>query len=163
VTAGGFDPVALLEALTRHGVQFVIIGGIAARLLGSPTVTRDLDVCPSRSRKNLEQLAECLRELGARLRGVDDDVPFLLDARTLATGNNFTFATEAGDLDVLALPSGVAGYEALAANASPVDIDGVTVLVVDIDDLIRMKTAAGRPKDRVEVEILAALRDELGR
>jgi hypothetical protein len=160
LTTEGFDPLELLRVLVAHRVDFVLIGGVAARLHGSPSVTRDLDICFSRSDENLERLAGALRDLGARLRGVDGDVPFQVDAASLRAGGNFTFTTRAGALDVLSWPAGVSGCEELAANAHPVDLGGFSVRVVDIDDLIRMKRAAGRPKDRVEVEILVAVRDE---
>ena len=146
--------------LDRHGVAFVLIGGVAARLHGSPSLTGDLDICYNRRPENLERLAAALVELEARLRGVDDDVPFLLDARTLAAGSDFTFVTTAGPLDILGSPAGIRGYDELAVNAEHFDIGGVTVTVADLDDLIRMKLAAGRPKDRVGVEILGALREE---
>lgn len=142
-------------------MQFVVIGGIAARILGSPTVTRDLDICYARDPQNLERLAAVLRELHASLRGVEQEVPFQLDARTLAAGDHFTFVTDAGDLDILGTPSGVGGFDELARNAPELDLDGLRVKVASIDDLIRMKRAAGRPKDRVELEILGALRDEI--
>ncbi|HEX4820210.1 MAG TPA: hypothetical protein VFV00_08385, partial [Acidimicrobiales bacterium] len=154
-----FDPLAALKALREGGVDFVLIGGVAARLHGSPSLTRDIDICYDRDRENVERLADVLRHLHARLRG-DDEAPFLLDARTLLAGNNFTFVTDVGDLDVLGLPAGVDGYVELARSAELVDLGDVAVLVTTLDDLIRMKTAAGRAKDRAEVEILSALRDE---
>ena len=142
-------------------MQFLVIGGIAARILGSPTVTRDLDICYARDRQNLERLAAVLRELHASLRDVEQEVPFQLDARTLALGDHLTFVTDAGDLDIFGTPSGVGGFDELARNATEIDLDGLRVKVASIDDLIRMKRAAGRPKDRVELEILGALRDEI--
>jgi hypothetical protein len=160
MTAPPFDPLRVLNALGDAGVKFVLIGGVAARLHGSPTLTRDVDVCYARDTANVERLAAALGAVHARLRGVDDDVPFRLDARAIAAGANFTFITDLGDLDVLAAPAGVAGYEELAESAIVVDLGGTTVMVATIDDLIRMKLAAGRPKDRAEVEILAALKDE---
>jgi hypothetical protein len=105
-------------------------------------------------------LASVLGNLHARLRGVVDDVPFLLDARTLKAGGSFTFTTDVGDIDILAVPAGVSGFDELAKSAERVDLDGITVLVSTLDDLIRMKRAAGRAKDRAEVEILSALREE---
>jgi hypothetical protein len=160
--AAAFDPLGLLRALHDAAVEFVLIGGVAARLHGSPTVTRDLDICHSRDPANLERLAAMLVELHARLRGVDDDVPFMLDARTLNAGGNFTFSTDAGDLDVLAEPAGVDGYRGLISRAVVLDLGDLPVAVAALDDLIAMKQAAGRPKDRIEVEILSALRDEIG-
>ncbi len=157
-----FDPLRALRALAKAKVRFVLIGGVAARLHGSPSLTRDVDVCYARDVDNVDRLAQVLARLHARLRGVDDPVPFLLDSRTLLAGANFTFATDVGDLDVLAVPAGVGGYDELAANAERMDLEGLTVLVASLDDLMRMKRASGRAKDRAEVEILAALRDELG-
>jgi hypothetical protein len=98
-------------------VRFVVIGAFAGRLLGSPSLTRDLDICYARDRENLEALAAALRELHARLRGVHEDVPFRLDAKTLANGDSFTFVTDAGDLDILGTPSGTTGYDELARTA----------------------------------------------
>jgi hypothetical protein len=156
-----FDPLRALQALHHHRVRFVVIGAFAGRLLGSPTVTRDLDICYARDRANLEALAAALQDLHARLRGVDDDLPFRLDARSLAAGDGFTFITDAGDLDVMAIPAGTLGYDELARTAEQSNLGGLRVRVASIDSLIRMKRAAGRPKDLIEVEVLAALRDEL--
>jgi len=156
-----FDPIGALQALQRHGVGFVVIGGLAGRLWGSPTMTNDVDVCYDRDPANLERLAAALNELGARPRGVDEDVPFLLDAVTLAKGQNFTFTTDLCPVDVLGLPSGVKDFNELAVNAVEFDLgDGVVVEVCDLEDLMRMKRAAGRAKDRIELEVLAAVREE---
>ncbi len=156
-----YDPIAALAALTRGGVRFVVIGGLAGRFWGSPTVTSDVDICYEREPENLQRLAEVLVALGARLRGVDDDVPFLLDAATIQEGLNFTFTTSFGPLDILGMPAGVRGYDDLERNAVACDLgDGVVVRMCDLDDLIRMKEAAGRPKDRIELEVLAAVREE---
>ena len=161
---GRFDASAIVRMLQRHEVEFVVIGGIAGQLWGSPTITQDLDICYAREKTNLEHLAAALRELKAKLRGVKDDVPFRLDARTLSSGDTFMFTTDFGALDCLATPSGTSGYADLkqAAAAMPVG-GGLRVWVCSIDDLIRMKRAAGRTKDRLELEHLGALRDERGR
>jgi hypothetical protein len=164
VIEGGFDAGALVRALQRHKVDFVVIGGIAGQLWGSPTITQDLDICYAREKTNLENLAAALRELKAKLRGVKEDVPFRLDARTLFNGDSFTFTTNFGALDCLATPSGTSGYTDLrqAAEAMPVG-GGLRVWVCSIDDLIRMKRAAGRRKDLSALEELGALRDERAR
>jgi predicted nucleotidyltransferase len=152
----------VLRALSRGKVAFVLIGGVAARLHGSPSLTRDVDICYARDRQNVERLADVLRSLHARLRGADrHDLPFEPDAPTLLAGANFTFVTDVGDVDVLAVPSGVEGYVELEAHAERIELDDLTILVAALDDLIRMKRAAGRAKDRAELEILEALRDEL--
>lgn len=155
-----FDPLRALRILVEHEVRFVVIGGLAARLWGSPTVTNDLDVCYSRDPANLRRLAAALAELEARLRDVDEQVPFQLEARTLRAGDHFTFGTIAGNLDCLGTPAGTEGYDDLVRTAQELDLDDVRVSVAPVEDLIRMKRAAGRPKDRVELEILQALLEE---
>jgi hypothetical protein len=163
VSLPAFDPRHALRVLAAHEVRFVLIGGLAGRLWGSPTVTNDLDLCYARDRGNLERLSAALVELQARLRGVEDEVPYRLDAETLAAGDSFTFVTDAGNLDVRATPAGTQGFDDLARAATEMDLGDVTVRVVDVEDLVRMKRAAGRAKDLIEAEVLAALREELGR
>lgn len=128
-------------------------------LHGSTSVTRDLDVCYSRERTNLERLAAALHELGARLRGADMGLPFRPDAKTLKAGMNFTFETKHGSFDCLGEPSGNFNYDQLRPNAEELDLDGLRVRVASLDDLIRLKRAAGRAKDLIEVENLSALRE----
>lgn len=156
-----FDFFGLLKALVKHRVRFVIIGGVAAAALGSAQVTYDLDICYDRARDNLERLAAALQELGATLRGAPDDVPFLLDAETIQRGDHFTFNTRAGPLDILGTPAGSRGFEELMANAMEIDFEDLTAYVASVDDLIRMKLAAGRAKDRITLENLGGLRNEL--
>lgn len=154
-----FDPRPILGVLARHEVRFVVIGGIAASLQGSTTITNDFDICYARDKHNLERLVAALLEAGATLRGVREPVAFRLDARTLKAGLNFTFDTKYGPFDCLGAASGGFDYEQLVGNADPMDLVGTKVLVASLDDLIRMKRAAGRNKDLIEVENLSALRE----
>ena len=157
-----FDPIHILRRLQAHKVRFVLVGGLAAKAHGSPTLTVDIDICYARDRDNLERLAAVLGELGTTLRGAPPDLPFHPDRRTLERGDVFTFTTSYGDLDILGTPSGTSGFDDLNANAEDAVLDDdLVVRVASLDDLIRMKRAAGRPKDRVELEILGALRDEI--
>ena len=158
-----FDPAAILEILVRHDVRFVVIGGLAGNSWGSPSVTQDLDISYARDPRNLERLASALKEIGVALRGADPDLPFRADARTLRMGDHFTFATRYGPFDILGTPKGTAGFEELDRTAVERDVVGVRVRVVRVPDLVRMKVAAGRPKDLVEVEVLGALLEELER
>ena len=162
-TAPDFRPDEVVRLLGRHGVRYVLIGGLAAVTHGAPLVTQDVDVCHARDPDNLGRLAEALRQVHAELRGADPGLPFRLDAATLAKGDGFTFTTDVGWLDILATPAGTSGYEDLAPTADAYDLFGHRVLVASVDDLIRMKRAAGRPKDLLAAEELGALREELDR
>lgn len=153
-----FSPGALLEILGRHKVRFVVIGGIAGNAHGSTTATLDLDVCYARDTENIRSLAAALRELDLTLRGADANLSVRVDARTIRNGLNFTFDTRHGRLDCLGDASGYT-FEILAPNAEQADLGGIVVLVASLDDLIRMKRAAGRTKDLLEVENLSKLRE----
>jgi hypothetical protein len=158
-----FEYLDGLEMLVKHRVRFVLIGGVAANLRGSTTITNDLDVCYARDPDNLKRLMNALHELNARLRGAPADVPFKFDPKSLEMGDRFTFVTDVGGLDVLGHPSGIpGGYEELEAAADDMElVGGITVKVAALDDIIRMKRTAGRRKDLIEVEVLGALRDEI--
>jgi hypothetical protein len=160
-----FHPLTALQVLVNHGVRFVLIGGYAANLRGSPVITGDLDLCYARDARNLERLAAALIELEAALRGpgVPEDLPFIPDAKTLELGDHFTFMTSMGSVDIMGTPAGTSGFDDLDQGASDVDIEGMTVRVASLDDLIRMKRAAARPRDKEHLEWLKALRDVIER
>jgi len=147
----------MLTRLVERGVDFVVIGGVAALLHGSAQLTTDLDITYATDETNLEVLGEVLISLGARLRGVDDDVPFVPDGRTLRHTQILCLQTDAGILDVLAGPDGAPPYATLRTRAERHRIGELPVLVASIDDLIAMKRAAGRPKDLAAIEDLEAI------
>jgi hypothetical protein len=154
------DLRALLTPLVRHGVDFVLIGGMAGISHGSNYPSYDLDVVYARDRDNVARLVEALREIGVRLRGAPADLPFLLDARTIENGSNFTFVTPHGDFDILGQADGMPRYDELKAEAPVREILGLEVHVASIDHLIAMKRAANRPKDRLMVEEYIVIADE---
>jgi hypothetical protein len=161
--APDFQPDTLIRLLGRHGVAYVLIGGLAAVTHGAPLITQDIDVCYARDDPNLERLAEALADVHAELRGTEPGLPVRLDARMLRAGDAFTLSTDIGWLDLLGTPAGTAGYEDLARTADAYDLFGFRVLVASVEDLIRMKRAAGRPKDLLALEELGALREERAR
>ncbi|HEV7174926.1 MAG TPA: nucleotidyl transferase AbiEii/AbiGii toxin family protein [Solirubrobacteraceae bacterium] len=149
---------SLLRKLTAHGVDFVVVGGIAVIAHGSARVTRDLDICYATDQANLDALGAAMVELGARLRGVPDPVPFVPDGRTLRRTQILTLATDDGWIDLLAAPSGAPPYAQLRDRADRVIIGDVAIRVAALDDLEAMKRAAGRPRDLLDVEELEAIR-----
>lgn len=149
----------LLEILDRHGVDFVIVGGIAGNAHGSALATFDLDVAYARDDANLRRLVAALQEMGVTLRGAPDDLPFQLDERTLANGANFTFDSELGSFDILGAIEGIRDYESLRADAVMVALGDIGVRIASIDHLIAMKRKANRPKDQVAVEEYIVLAD----
>jgi hypothetical protein len=151
------DVERILRELTAGGVDYVIIGGVAALLHGSATFTQDLDIFYATDDANLEALGRVLVKLKATLRGVEEDVPFVPDARTLRSVEVLTLETRAGPLDVLARPDGTRSYAAVRRRAERLDLGKIAVLVASVDDLIAMKRAAGRPKDLIAIEELEAI------
>jgi hypothetical protein len=163
VNAAEFDPAPILHALEEHGVDFVVVGGLAGMAHGSRYPTNDTDVAYERGRENLERLATALRELSATLRGALPDVPFILDASSLANGANLTFDTTLGPLDILGDPAGAPRYETLRSDAVDTTLFGVRVRVASLDHLIAMKEAAGRPRDLLAASEYRVISDALRR
>jgi hypothetical protein len=158
-----YRPDEILEVLERHQVRYVVIGGLAAEIHGSPYITRDVDVTPARDRENFARLAAALRELEAKLRVPDLDAPLEvpLDERSFDQGTTWTYVTKHGNLDVALLPDGTKGYDDLRRGATREQLtDSVQVSVAALADVIRSKEAAGREKDRA---VLPALRQVLER
>jgi hypothetical protein len=157
-----FQPGEILAVLKRHGVDHVVIGGLAAALHGSPFVTTDVDVTPRRAKKNLERLSEALTELDARIRtgAVPEGVPFDHDADSLARVDLLNLTTRFGDLDISLDPVGTRGYEDLVRDATPFELGSVRVLVASLADVVRSKEAAGREKDRLVLPTLRRLLEE---
>jgi hypothetical protein len=143
----------MLAALRRHDVDFVVIGAVAAIAQGYPLTTRDLDVTPSTERTNVERLADALRELGALPRTPGEPVEFAIEARHLAKLPSWTLLTALGELDILFEPTGTQGYADLRRDALELTL-GVPVLVASLRDVIRMKEASHRDKDKAQLPAL---------
>jgi hypothetical protein len=145
-----FDPRRIVETLNRHHVDYVLIGGYAARLYGARRPTYDLDITPSTSLDNLHRLSMALRELdaGIRVDGLDERLPFDSSAESLQGMKILNLRTPAGDLDLTFTPAGFPdGYDGLQPGARLHSIGQISVQVADLDDVIKSKTAAARPKD----------------
>lgn len=151
----------ILKTLLDADVRFVVIGGLASQVHGSPSLTGDVDICFALDRDNLDRLSDALVSLAAVRRGIVEAVQAPLDRRSLRAGDVFTLSTRFGDLDLLAHPDPQLDFETLQSRSIAAEILGVQVRVAGLDDLMAMKRAAGRPKDRIELEILGALREEI--
>jgi hypothetical protein len=162
------DVAALVGSLERHGVEYLVVGGIAAQGYGAARPTKDFDCLVRREQANLDRLAVAMVELGARLRvgGLSDEearaLPVQMDGAMLAQNEISTWRTDAGDLDVLTnLPARDGrrlGYEDLVHRANIVQGDGFVVRAANLADIVASKEWADRPKDR---EALAELREIL--
>ena len=152
-----FQPERILTALHEYGVQFVVIGGYAAVVQGSPFPTSDVDVTPETSEENLQRLSDALRALDARARlpGEPAGLAFGHDATSLAAAIFWNLTTRYGDLDISFVPAGTQGYPDLVRGAITVELRGMRVPVASLADVIRSKDAANRDKDR---RVLATLR-----
>lgn len=156
-----FDTV--FGVLVRSGVEFIVIGGAAATIHGSARVTRDVDIVYRRTAENLRRMVDALSPFSPYLRGAPAGLPFLWDESTLRRGLNFTLTTSIGDLDLLGEVTGGGNFEALLAHSSPVQAFGIECLCLNLDKLIQVKRAAGRPKDLEAIAELEALREERGK
>jgi len=159
---GEFAPQDVFAALERHGVRYVLIGGLAAILHGAPHVTTDADVVPELGRENLDRLSEALKELNARIRvaGEPEGIPFDHSGESLSRVQTWNLVTDRGNLDITFVPSGTRGYDDLARDARMVEIRGMQVPVASLADVIRSKEAAGREKDRLVLPVLRRLLEE---
>jgi hypothetical protein len=157
-----FNPERILEVLNDHGVEFVLVGGFAAVIHGSPYVTTDLDVVPSRDIENLRRLSDALQTLNASVWTMDepDGVRFGHDARSLGSVDVWNLVTDAGRLDLTFRPSGTSGYDDLRRDAVHLTVLDVEVDVASLADVIRSKEAADRAKDRLVLPVLRRLLDE---
>jgi hypothetical protein len=163
------DRDRIIECLSRHRVEYLLVGGIAAQMHGAIRPTGDFDSLPATSKENLDRLASAMRELDARLRveGMTDEesraLPLPIDAESLARMDISTWRTDAGDLDVLtAIPTrdgGRARFTELVERSERVEIGGLVVMVAGLDDIIASKEWADRPKDRDALVELRELRD----
>jgi hypothetical protein len=150
----------LLEALVNGNVEFVIIGGVAATAHGSAHITVDLDIVYRRTPENIERFSHALEPLAPYLRGAPEGLPFRFDAATIRRGLNFTLVTSAGDLDALGEATGGGTFEALLPRSETRLLFGLEVHFVDLETLIHLKRAAGRPKDLERIAELEAIAEE---
>ena len=148
-----------IRLIGEFQIECVLIGGVAATVHGSSIPTQDLDVCYLRERPNLTKIVHALRSVNATLRGAPKNLPFILDEETLRHGLNFTFDTDAGNLDLLGEVRGVGMYSECLDNADEAEVFGYRLRVLSLDKLMASKQAAGRPKDLLALAELEAIKE----
>jgi len=149
----------VLGELNRAGVEYVVIGGVAATYHGSARITFDIDICYNPTDDNRTRLAKLLVSWHSELRGADPGLPFVIDARTLRDVPVLTLSTTDDDFDVMDVVAGVGSYAQVLEASEPGVIDGVSTRVISLDALIAAKRATRRRKDQESLLELEALRE----
>jgi hypothetical protein len=147
------DAERILRALAEHGVDYVLIGGLAVQTHGHVRTTNDADLIPAPNPANLKRLASALQALDARVLNAGEEET-KVDAAMLPRATIWQFVTRDGGIDVMHEVPGGRPYAELSDRALHVRLGDIDVPVVDLDDLIQMKLARGRPVDLADVAAL---------
>lgn len=153
------DFIDILRTLATHGVEFIVVGGIAAVAQGAAISTFDLDLVHSRTPENLGRLINALDVLEARYRG--QGAKSLRPARShLESDGHQLLMTRSGPLDLLGVIGRARGYHDLLPYTIEVEINGVTVRLLSLAEVIKTKEEAGRDKDQAAMAILRRTLEE---
>jgi hypothetical protein len=150
----------LIPLLAQAQVEFIIIGGVAARVHGSARLTEDLDIAYRRTHQNIQRIVQAIAPYDPYLRGAPRGLPFQWDERTIHNGLNFTLTTTLGSIDLLGEVTGGGTYDDLLPHAVIREFYSQRCLCLDVEMLIRVKRAAGRPKDFEAIAELEAIVEE---
>lgn len=150
-----------ISSLTDNEVEYVVVGGVAITLHSSGYITQDLDLCYSRTRQNIARLVSALAPYRPRPRSWPEGLPFTFDEATVRNGTDFTFDTTIGAIDLLGEVKAIGTYEDAIKHSETYTIYGRQISAFTLDALITSKTAADRPKDRLVLPELIALREAL--
>jgi len=150
----------LIRILSEAGVNFIVVGGVAATGHGSARLTSDLDIVYRRTAENITRLVLALAPLNPYLRGAPPGLPFRWSDETIKKGLNFTLVTSLGALDLLGEITGGGGYDDLLPHSLTLTLHKSECLCLGIEYLIKVKRAAGRPKDFEAIAELEAILEE---
>jgi predicted nucleotidyltransferase len=159
------DARELFRVLGEHRVEYIVVGGFAVYAHGVLRGTVDLDIIPRPDPANLSRLREALVSVGARVHMAAGPVN-IADPHTLQRASLVPLMTDHGRLDLLNIASttGIpANYGELRDRALEIDFEDMTLAIVGLDDLIRMKKSGGREQDLADIRALAALDEDLAR
>ncbi len=151
------QPEEIFRSLATEGVEYVLVGGLAATAHGASIVTLDTDICFRQTPENCERLARALKAVGAEIyppRAVEIPITgeFLLTPRIV------NLRTRAGRLDIMASVPGLGSYDDLAANAVTISVGDLPVPLLSLDQLIQAKSVLDQPKDREHLDQLLTIR-----
>ena len=158
-----FAPRKILEILERHNVAYVLVGGVAGTLHGSPLSTDDLDIVPDLSQGNLDSLARALNAMNARIRAADYPEGIAAEftgkrlKKWVVEFRFLNLTTDFGRLDVMQRPGGFTGYEELATNAERLEVGSLEIAVAALEDIIRSKETVARERDLAQLPTLKKL------
>ncbi len=154
------DFAALLTTLSKGGVEYILVGGVAATAHGSARLTQDVDIVYARNPENLARLSAALAPYSPYLRGAPPGLPFRWSEDTLKHGLNFTLTTAVGDIDLFGEIAGGGSYEDLLPDTVLLQLFGSECRCVTLRRLILLKRAAGRPRDLEAIAELEAISEE---
>jgi hypothetical protein len=150
----------IYELLVGAKIEFLLVGGAAANLLGSPRFTLDVDIAYSRRDENIAKIVSAFGTIHPYLRGAPAGLPFQFDAQTIRNGLNFTLITDLGPIDLLGEVPGGGTYEQLLPFSEVKNVYGLALRCVTLEKLIELKRAAGRPRDQELIAELEIIRQE---
>ncbi|HZI90413.1 MAG TPA: hypothetical protein VFD31_02160 [Thermoleophilaceae bacterium] len=149
-------PRELLERLVEAEVRFVVVGGLAVNAWGYLRGTQDVDIVPAPDGVNLQRLAALLESLEGRIEVAEGKLGPGAIQTFLTAGDRTLVDTSLGPIDILQGHPQVPSFARLEADATDVDLGGLTIRVCSLDALLEMKRASTRPRDRDDVEALEA-------
>jgi predicted nucleotidyltransferase len=148
-----FDLSALLKGLNEAGVEFVLVGGVAAVAQGAPVTTFDLDIVHRQTDENIEKLMKLLKSIDAYHRRPDDKV-IEPDEKDLKGKGHLLLTTCFGPLDVLAIIEEGRGFEELLTDSVEIEFQGFKVYVLSLETIVALKRKSKDPKDQYRLQIL---------
>lgn len=150
-------PEEIFQSLADNGVEYVLVGGLAAAALGASIITVDTDICFRQTAENCERLARSLESLQAEIFP-PRAVPIPITGELLQTHRIVHLKTRAGRLDIMASVPGLGTYEEILSGKTVIDVGGLRIPMLSLDQLIQAKSVLDQPKDREHLDQLLALR-----
>ncbi len=159
------DYLGIFKRFNEEGVRYLVVGGLAMNLLGVPRVTYDIDILIDLEDDNIQTLMNLMKEWGFKPKVPVNIMDFADRSKRdewIATKNmkafNLVNAKWAlSEIDII-IDAPVAYAEA-RKRAKKISVHGVSIPVISIDDLIKMKQAAGRELDKADIQYLKKVKN----